>query len=434
MKIMEIVHGYPPEYNAGSENYTSAISNELANSGHSVLVLSRQENPFVKDYELQHFQDPKNSKIMRVLVNNARNKDRFQDVAIDNAIEKVISEFNPDIAHIQHLNHLSLGIVSILKSHKIPIVYTIHDFWLMCPRGQFLQTNFEGEPWKLCDGQEDSKCARICYRRYQTGDIDNYTDQVYWSTWVRRRMTLVRSTVNLIDLFISPSKTVIESFKSYFPSSGHKIIYLDYGFDREFLGGRIRERENSLVFGYIGTHIPAKGVDYLIKAFASLNGNPILRIWGREKSEYTSYLRSISEEAIREKGNRIQWMGEFESRRIIEQVFNRVDCIIVPSIWYENSPLVIHEAQQAGVPVITADIGGMSEYVKDGYNGLLFKFRDIVSLREKMQTIVDNPNILSSLEQHRYLYSDDEQIPDIREHVRTIISLFNNLLKNANQL
>lgn len=432
MKIMQIVHGYPQEYNAGSENYTSTISNELANSGHSVLVFSRQENPFIPEYEVQHFHDPINSKITRVVINNGRNKDRFLDSAIDEVMEEVISEFNPDIAHIQHLNHLSLGIVSVLKSHKIPIVYTLHDFWLMCPRGQFLQSNIDGEPWKLCDGQEDSKCANICYRRYQTGDIDNSTDRAYWSNWVHHRMTLVRSMVNSIDLFISPSKTVMKSFKSYFPSSENKVIYLDYGFDRNFLRDRNRKRENNLIFGYIGTHIPAKGVDHLIKAFVSLDGNPVLRIWGREKGEYTPYLRSISEVAIDGKKNRIQWMGEFESRRIVDQVFNKVDCLVVPSIWYENSPLVIHEAQQAGVPVITADIGGMAEYVKNEYNGLLFKFRDIASLREKMQTIVDNPDMLDSLEQRGYLYSDDGQIPDIHDHAKTMVSLFNGLLKNTN--
>jgi glycosyltransferase involved in cell wall biosynthesis len=103
MKVMEIVHGYPPEYNAGSENYTSTISNELANSGHSVLVFSRFENPFVADYDVRYISDPGNDRIKRVLINNARNKDRFLDSAIDEALKKVISEFRPDVAHIQHV-------------------------------------------------------------------------------------------------------------------------------------------------------------------------------------------------------------------------------------------------------------------------------------------------------------------------------------------
>ena len=429
MRIIEIVHGYPPEYIAGSENYTSAISNELADSGHSVLVFSRYENPFVADYAIQRIVDPRNPNIKRVLINNSRNKDRFLDSTIDETLANVISEFKPDIAHIQHLNHLSLGLVSVLKSFEIPVVYTLHDFWLMCPRGQFLQSNTDDDPWKFCDGQEDSKCSSICFRRYHTGDSNDNLAQAYWTNWVHHRMIMVRKAVKLIDVFISPSKTVIEEFKKYFPSESDKIIYLDYGFNRENLSGRIRQVEKNIVFGYIGTHIPAKGVDYLIKAFATLNGDPILRIWGRERGEYTPDLRRISQEAEKQKGNRICWMGEFDSSHIVEQVFNKIDCLVVPSIWPENSPLVIHEAQQAHVPVITADTGGMAEYVRDGYNGLLFKFRNIESLRAKMQTILDAPNMIHLLEHHGYLYTDDEQIPDIHEHVRTIVSLFNGLRK-----
>lgn len=430
MKIIEIVHGYPPEYNAGSENYTSTISHELANSGHSVLVFSRYENPVVADYEIQYISDTDNNKVRRVLINNARNKDRFLDSKIDEVLKKVIGDFKPDIAHIQHLNHLSLGIVPIIKSFKIPIVYTLHDFWLMCPRGQFLQSNSDSEPWKLCDGQEDSKCAKICFRRYQTGSPESSIDQIYWTNWVHQRMDVVRKIVDSVDLFISPSKTVMDSFRTYFPFAANKVIYLDYGFKRDTLTGRDRSREGNIVFGYIGTHIPAKGVDYLIKAFGKLDGNAVLRIWGRERSEFTTPLRSISEDVVKEKGNIIQWMGEFDSKRMVEEVFNRVDCLVVPSIWLENSPLVIHEAQQAGVPVITANTGGMAEYVRDGYNGLLFNFRDIDSLRSTMQSVLDRPEILHSLEQHGYLYSDDGQIPDIGDHVRALVSLFTGLIKN----
>ena len=62
-------------------------------------------------------------------------------------------------------------------------------------------------------------------------------------------------------------------------------------------------------------------------------------------------------------GDRVEWMTEYRNQDIVPDVFDRCDAIVVPSIWAENSPLVIHEALQAGVPVITADYGGMAEYV-----------------------------------------------------------------------
>ncbi len=63
---------------------------------------------------------------------------------------------------------------------------------------------------------------------------------------------------------------------------------------------------------------------------------------------------------------------EYRNQDIVRDVFDHVDAIVVPSVWVENSPLVIHEAQQARVPVITADVGGMAEYVEHEENGLLF--------------------------------------------------------------
>jgi glycosyltransferase involved in cell wall biosynthesis len=77
---------------------------------------------------------------------------------------------------------------------------------------------------------------------------------------------------------------------------------------------------------------------------------------------------------------------------LANDVFSNVDCIVVPSIWGENSPLVIHEAQSCKVPVITADFGGMKEYVQHNVNGLLFEHRNANSLAEQMKFAVSNPD------------------------------------------
>jgi len=58
-------------------------------------------------------------------------------------------------------------------------------------------------------------------------------------------------------------------------------------------------------------------------------------------------------------GISVEWRPEYKNSEIVTRVFNHVDCIVVPSIWDENSPLVIHEAQQCRVPIITANQGGM---------------------------------------------------------------------------
>ena len=428
MRILEIVHGYPPKYNAGSENYTEAVTNELSKRGHEVSVFCREENQFQPEFDLQETTTLKDSKISKYVVNAARIKDRFLNSRIDQTLEEIIEKFHPDIAHIEHLNHLSLGIPKVLKDRGIPIVYTLHDFWLMCPRGQFLQFNLDGEPWRNCDGQEDIKCATICYARYQTGDPDSNMDFNYWTSWVTTRMDYARRAVDYIDKFIAPSQTVMKAFVNSFPEASGKVSYLDYGFDLSKLEKRERICESPFfVFGYIGTHIPAKGIDYLLRAFGRVNGNALLRIWGRAIGEFTPYLKVLSLEIEQVSGNRVEWMGEFDGNMMMEQVFNKVDAIVVPSIWLENSPLVIHEAQQARVPVITADMGGMAEYVKHEINGLLFKFRNVDSLAKQMQGILDNPLIATKLGQKGYLYTENGDVQSIEVHVERLIEIFKSL-------
>ncbi len=427
VKIIEIIHGYPPQYNAGSENYTEAVAKELVRRGNYVAIFCRTEEKLVPEFEIK--EERLNERLIKYTINVAATKDKFVVPEVDRAFAKVIENFKPDVAHIEHLNHLSLNIVDVLAERGIPAVYTLHDFWLMCPRGQFIQSNTVGEPWKVCDGQEDSKCASICYRTHYSGYTDPKQNLEYWKGWVGNRMRSAASAVGKIDYFIAPSKTVLNTFLEYYPDARKRTLYLDYGFDLEKLKGRRRLPEEKFVFGYIGTHIPAKGIDYLIKAFGELKGDPVLRIWGRPRKEYTQSLIELADEISSQTGKSIEWMGEFDSERIVEQVFNNVDAIVVPSIWLENSPLVIHEAQQVRVPVITADVGGMAEYVEHERNGLLFKFRDISSLTLQMQRFVDNPRLADILGRRGYRYSENGDVPSIERHVDTLIRLFNSLLE-----
>jgi glycosyltransferase involved in cell wall biosynthesis len=121
-------------------------------------------------------------------------------------------------------------------------------------------------------------------------------------------------------------------------------------------------------------------------------------------------------------------MGEYRNPDIVPEVFNRCDAIVVPSIWAENSPLVIHEALQAGVPVITADYGGMAEYVGHEENGLLFNHRDPSSLAAQMQRLADAPEWARQLGRRGYLQSHDGNIPDMDAHAREITRMYNGLL------
>lgn len=424
MKILKIIHGYPPHYNAGSEVYSQSICNELSQK-HEIFVFTREENLYAADHQIR---EEIRENIHFFYVNKAREKDGYKHTDLDEIFAQILDKIQPDIAHIGHLNHLSTGLIAVLESKKIPIIFTLHDFWLMCPRGQFLQINFVNPEFhQLCDKQENTKCATNCYNRYFSGQPSDYERDInYWSSWVGSRMEETKSIVSKINLFIAPSKYLMNRFMEDFGVPKEKIIYLDYGFPLHYLSPISNKKQENFTFGYIGTHIPAKGIDLLINAFSKISEKATLKIWGRENGQSTKNLKKLAESCP----NKVEFLGEYVNTNLANEVFSKVDCIVVPSIWGENSPLVIHEAQACHIPVITADFGGMSEYVQHLENGLLFAHRNAEDLTEKMLFAIDNPLKMKELGKRGYLYHEKGEVPNIAEHCEKLVSLYQQILKN----
>ena len=101
-------------------------------------------------------------------------------------------------------------------------------------------------------------------------------------------------------------------------------------------------------------------------------------------------------------------LGRYENRDV-GRILSEIDVLVVPSLWWENSPITIHEAFLAGVPVVASDQGGMAELVQDGKNGFLFKIGDAADLARVLLRFVADPALVTKLRPRR------ESIRDIRE-------------------
>ncbi|CAF4828715.1 unnamed protein product [Rotaria sp. Silwood1] len=446
--VLLVNHGYPPLFNAGSEVYTQTLAVRLNRSRKTsaVSIIAREQDPFRADFLVRQTQDEHDSTIPIFLINHAREApyQRFINTDIDHCFKNLCQNLDPkpNIVHFGHLNHLSLTLPQCAKDIlNAKIIYTLHDYWLMCPRGQFLingvaSTFTNQEPYELCTGQEDKKCASKCFTsRFATGTTTNKDREMdYWTWWINERMRTVRQACDTIDMFIAPSLHLQKRFINEFGLPPEKVKYLPYGFDRSILINRqrIRSLNDPLVFGYIGRHSPSKGINLLLEAAQQIvQTHPELVnrfhiiIYGRPDSTTTSYLQTMAKTA----GISIEWRSEYKNSDIVARVFNHVDYIVVPSIWNENSPLVIHEAQQCRIPVITANQGGMNELVKDGVNGLIFTHRNVSSLAQVILRAIQQPDLLDKLSQYGYLYSDDGQVPSIESHVDQLIDLYSTLTK-----
>jgi MoaA/NifB/PqqE/SkfB family radical SAM enzyme len=251
--------------------------------------------------------------------------------------------------------------------------------------------------------------------------MDTLNDEEHWTNWTEARMAESKRIIDKVNLFIAPSKYLQDRFITDFSVPEHKIRYLDYGFPTEYLTMTEKSTDKSeFTFGYIGTHIPAKGLHILIEAFNQIEIASTLKIFGRHDGQSTAALKRLAANSK----NKIEFAGEYINHNLANDVFSKVDCIVVPSIWGENSPLVIHEAQACKVPVITADFGGMKEYVRHKVNGLLFEHRNANSLAAQMNFAVQNPEFMKELGRKGYLFSEDGSIPGIQDHCKELEKLY----------
>ncbi len=413
MRCLLVIHGYPPYYEAGSEVYTRTLAKALHAKGLDVLVFARIEDPFVPDFEVRR---EEHEGIPVVLVNHARDAQRFTSPEMERCFVQVVDDFQPDVVHFGHLSHLSMRLPAMAKQRSARTIFTLHDYWLACPRGQFLQWGLtNGEPWAACEGQENAKCGTKCYNRMMSGHpAHEGADLAYWTNWVAQRMLAAEEAVNHIDVFVSPSHHLSSRIVERFPATANRIVHELYGFDAANLSGRNRRSEQLPVIGYIGRHHPSKGLDHLIHAHATMETEAILRIWGQPARWITKFAQRAASQSPRAK--LVEWPGAYDNKRIVLDVFDHCDVIVVPSIWDENSPLVIQEAAAAGVPVVTSEHGGMGELMQRGIPGTTFQHRSPTSMANALDRLLAGPP------PPRPLASGT--IRSIGAHVDTIIRLY----------
>jgi glycosyltransferase involved in cell wall biosynthesis len=420
MKILHVIHGYPPRFTGGAEVYTQALCHALADR-HEVHVFTRSNDPSAAEFAHSRETDPWDARVSLDVVNTARSRGRYQNPEVDRLFAAVVARVRPDLVHVGHLAHLSTSVACAAAGRGIPVVLTLHDYWLMCPGGQFLQA-FPAGAGAACGGQEDRKCAERCYAdRFPTPDRDENVER--WTWWVAERMRHFRRIASCADVFIAPSRYLLRRFRDEFGIPGHKLVLLECGIDTRPLAERRRVAGEPFTFGYLGRHVRSKGIHHLIQAFSHLKGDARLRIWG-PPGEETHALRSLARTLPGDAGRRVEWRGEYRNPDVTREVLNHVDAVVVPSLWVENSPLVIREAQQARVPVITANAGGMAELVRHEVNGLLFRQGDPVSLSRQMQRFVDDPDEARRLGARGYLYSRTGDVPDIQDHARSMERIY----------
>jgi glycosyltransferase involved in cell wall biosynthesis len=205
------------------------------------------------------------------------------------------------------------------------------------------------------------------------------------------RLMAAHEVFDAIDLFVAPSASIAEQFERLGLPAG-KLRVSDYGFAPMPPAPR-QPHELALRIGFAGTLVWHKGAHVLLDAVRQLPGSSWeLKIFGSADT-FPDYVEELRRKAA---GLPVAFMGAFDHERTAG-VYAQMDVLVVPSVWLENSPLVIHEAFMTRVPVVGARIGGIPDLVTDGVDGLLFDAGSPQALASALRRLIDRPGLLAEL-------------------------------------
>jgi glycosyltransferase involved in cell wall biosynthesis len=415
LRLLHVIHDFLPRHRAGSELYAAALAREQA-MRHHVTILCADYDPG-RLHGTLHWRQHDGVTVVE-LVNNwvgASFEDTYASESVLRSMDHALRATGPDVVHLHSLLNLSFDFPRLARRRQVPTVATLHDYSLVCASGGQRVHRAEAH---VCHEIEPDRCAR-CFREspFQaqrtlaalggrhantalsvvralrrrlprvTGAAGRFVQRSAGGAPtpddLARRLARGKAVFGDVDLFVAPSRALAESFVRL-GLPGDRLEVSGYGLDPFERRAAARPASAPLAIGFVGTLAWHKGAHVLLEAARLLPaGRYELRIFG-DPAVFPEYTRQLQGQA---RDLPVEFRGAFEpSRR--GDVYGGIDVLVVPSIWPENSPFVVHEAFHAGVPVVASRIGGLTELVDDGVNGRLFEAASPAALADVLATLV----------------------------------------------
>ena len=429
MRVLLIAHGFPPAARGGAEIYAAHHAAGLARQD-EVLVFARENDTARAELAVR---TEARDGYRVVFVNNTfldprSFADSYEHPRLAAVFRDVVDDFQPEVAHVHHLTCLSTHLVYELARRDVPQVFTLHDYWFLCHRGQLLDLRFE-----RCQGPGLDGCATcipaaagLSPSRYRLASVVRRLERqlpaavrTVVSGWLRGaagesdaaaarqlsrdRARHMRAVLARADRLLVPSHHLRRRYVEN-GIADSRFVLSRYGFERGVFLPRHAGPETPFRIGFIGTLMVSKAPHLLLRAAERLPTEDVrVHLFG-EVADYhgdPSYRRQLEPLLAR---TNVVVHGAVPHERIAE-AFDAIDLLVVPSIWEENSPLIIQEAFLAGVPVVAARLGGIPELIGEGAGGLLFAPGSVDDLARVLTRCVTEPGLMEALRL---------RIPDVR--------------------
>lgn len=414
MKVIQVLNHFLPYQTAGTEVYTCALSKELQNLDEDVQVIIPNYGADATDfYEHEgvtvcRYAEP--SVVNRSLIMGKRKPDGLQ------AFIQILTEKKPDIVHFHELagsNGITLHHVKAAKATGAKVVFTFHLAGYSCKTGTLV---YKGK--KLCNGKINTVKCSNCYLAYKghaalapfLTPVSYLIDALgYDATHLQNKFGTALGTATLIrhekeqlhELAYSCDALVVltQWYKNVLLLNGiaeNKISHIPQALPFRLLARQdkaVPQNESTLRLIFVGRISAFKGLHLLLQALRDFDEQKVaLDIYGATKdAAYEKQCKALSAGK-----KNVFWKGLLPTDRVVATM-RQYHALCLCSTFSEMSPLVIQEAFAAGIPVIASHVYGNAEQIRHGYNGLLFRFNDVNSLRAQIQACIDDPALLRRL-------------------------------------
>ncbi|MCC7369121.1 MAG: glycosyltransferase family 4 protein [Chloroflexi bacterium] len=419
MRVVLATHFFFPTQSGGTESYTLGLARALRARGHEPFVICAGSLDAAHGWPPRAEDDTYDGIPVRRLswdwVRAPHPFRTFYDNPEATALfSAYLREVGADVVHVTSCYSLSANILGAARQAGCRTILTLTDFWFLCIRHTLLRGD-----GSLCAGPTSAADCQRCLASGSPslrGIMDRTNPQL-----VARALLAASHAPALVRLpglrgYVGDAETRLDHLRQAFaqadaviaPSrflkqmlvrggySADSMTVSPYGMDLSWGPMTARRADDGqLVLGYLGQIEPLKGVDVAVRAVRALpTDRPVrLRIFGslEKNPSYVARLRELAEGDAR-----IEFVGPYQPRDLRE-VLAGLDAIVVPSLWYENTPLVISEAFAARRPALATNLGGMSEAVQHGKNGLLFERGDAAGLAAAIVRLTTEPGLLDEL-------------------------------------
>lgn len=440
LRIVLTVHTFFPQSSGGTEVYTLALAKRLKALDHNVAIITCGSNLWGDSAEVTAVEDAwEGIRLQRLRFNVLRTPNPvlydYDNPHVEVYLRQFYQEYGADLIHVCHPGNLSAATISAAKSLRLPVVTTATDFWYICPVSQLLRHDR-----MLCAGPHDLAHCLVCYvnQRRTASHISkllrplpiglvresvrlcrhSWAESTRPTRMVRalayRRERLLRA-LDDVDCIVSPSYFLRDGLIQNGVSAS-KTVVSAHGIERQWAESLPKPKEPAkhlrfafagMIGWHKGTHIAVQALERLLRPDGAS-----LTIYG-DSEQFADYFQKL--EAQIERNPQVVYGGLFPHSEISD-VLSEVDVLVMPSMWYENTPVIMYEAFASRTPVIATHEGGMAELIERFDGGWTFPRGDVDALALLMQELVDSPErVTAARDKIKPVRMIDEHVSDLLE-------------------